>query len=77
LVIAKTSVLGISGIKDFLLEYSRLRETNHNSVSGQSVITVGDSFKLVFHYLSVKGIEENLLVLFAFKSNSDGLTGDV
>ena len=77
LVIAKTSVFGISGIEDLLLEYSRLRETNNNSMSGQSVIAVGDSFELVFHYLSVEGIKENLLMLFAFKSNSDGLAGDV
>ena len=77
LVIAKSSVLGISGIEDFLLEYCRLRETNDNFVGGQLMIAVGDGFELVFHYLSVEGIKANLLVLFAFKSNSDGLTGDV
>ena len=76
-VIAKTSILGISGIEDLLLEYSRLRETNNNSVSGHSVIAVGNGFELVFQYLSVKGVKENLLVLFTFKSNSDSLAGYV
>jgi hypothetical protein len=38
---------------------------------------VGEGFELFFHYLSVEGIKENLLVFFAFKGNSDGLAGDV
>jgi hypothetical protein len=46
-------------------------------MSGHSVIAVGYGFKLIFQYLSVEGIKENLLVLFAFKSNSDGLAGYV
>jgi len=41
------------------------------------MIAVSESFKLIFHYLSVEGIKENFLVFFTLKSNSDGLSGDV
>jgi hypothetical protein len=53
------------------LENSGLRETEDDSVSGESMIAVGDSVNLLFDDFFIKGIETNFLDLSAVNCNSD------
>lgn len=57
-------------LNDFLLENGWLGETKSNLVSGELVVAVGDSVKLVLHDLSVEWVEVDSLVSVAINAYS-------
>ena len=70
-------MFGLSGSNELLLEVGWLREAQSDLGGGQSMVAVDDAVKLVSHLLSVKWVEENLLVLLAIEGHSGGLSSDV
>lgn len=77
LKISWSSVLGVSGVDDLLLEVGWLGETKSDLVGGKGMIAVGNGINSSFHGISIEWVKEHSLVSVSVNSNSDSSSGDV
>ena len=75
--VCSLATLLLKHIEFLLLESVRLGELEVDFVGGQMFVGVGKSFKTAIHDISVKGVQEDLLVAGASDGDTHGAASDV